>query len=99
MAVTGVGLGLGLSARSTWRAAAASCAPPPIGCSAADVAQSERARGRANLSTWLVGAGLITTASAVVWLIVDRRSGAESRLTLAPEIAPGTLGLSARGRF
>jgi len=91
------GLVAGTAARSKWNDAKALCGAD-LGCDdAADVARGnalvDQARTRANLSTGLVVAGGAALAAGVM-LVVTARKRTTPTTALAPQLAPGAVGLT-----
>ena len=91
------GLIAGTAARSKWNDAKSLCGAD-LGCDdAADVARGnalvDQARTRANLSTGLVVAGGAAIATGVA-LVVTARKRTTPTTALAPQLAPGAVGLT-----
>lgn len=94
--VGGSALGVGLWARSDYRAITAACAPD--GCSPQQARDVRTAQRRADVATGLtVAAGALLAGAAVVWLLAPQdREGAA---LVAPWFGPDGAGLLATTRF
>jgi hypothetical protein len=102
----GIGLVFGARARSTWNQVTELCGAD-LACS--NQADYERARGlvadtraAGNLSTILVGAGVVAIAGGVIlWVTAPDGGGAEAptALRLRPEVGPGGASVVLTGGF
>jgi tetratricopeptide (TPR) repeat protein len=96
----GVGVTLGLLARSQWQdAKAAGCTddgtcPTPAGKDAVDGAAV-----KADIATYVSGAGLLLVGAGVLVYVTSPKPRNETELRLTPTASPGAAGLVLQGRF
>lgn len=101
----GVGLYFGSQASAAFGDAKDVCGGDLVCDTEADRIRSQElvddARGKGNLSTILVGAGVVAaTAGVILWLTApDGAEREEAALRLAPQVGPDGIGLAAAGVF
>lgn len=95
IALTGVGIGLGISANNLWSGAFNDglCKQQTNECTSAGQAQTDKARSRAMLSTVAVGTGVVALGVAT-YLYFTSRSHHTAESAWVPMVAPDQAGMA-----
>jgi hypothetical protein len=95
IALTGVGIGLGISANNLWSGAFNDglCKQQTNECTTAGQAQTDKARSRAMLSTVAVGTGVVALGVAT-YLYFTSRSHHSTESAWVPMVAPDQAGMA-----
>jgi hypothetical protein len=99
VAITGVGLILGLGAKSKWDDARALCPEGSASCSDEAVELADSAKSRALLSTIVTSVGIVGVGVGVVLLVTAPKKRSAEKTTFMPVVGKDMVGIAISGGF